>query len=309
MADFYSIKDDAAKFITQLGTEIDLFFMLGSFLLLLDAYLYAASNGHFSLLTFDWSTPHGFNIGAIVGFFLAFSFVMTVVTPLLLVFIRIVMPMPWWCVFFLLLPAIPMAFEVRIPFLGAIFIALATAPIWKVIASFFRDKEKEREKWRAPHGYVSVSDLKYYAYKHEKTYLLDRLDKHYAAKVAAGENNKLARLAAAFMVTIVINAVVGYSSRATMVWRLFDWSLGLNEHFQTWIQIIGVVFAFLVFGLLKEFFQSGLDPDWIYYPPLAEEQEQKRQEEREQQARLEREAEARRQEAYAKPLLPPRLGE
>jgi hypothetical protein len=50
---------------------------------------------HYSLLTFDWSTQHGFNIGAIVGFFVAFSFVMTVVTPLLLVVVNFIMALSW----------------------------------------------------------------------------------------------------------------------------------------------------------------------------------------------------------------------
>jgi signal transduction histidine kinase len=298
MADFYSIKDDAAKLITQLGTEIDLFFVLGSLLLLLDAYLYAASNRHYSLLTFDWSSQHGFNVGAIVGFFLAFSFVMTVLTPLLLIMVRFMMLLPCWFTFMFLLLAILLALDVSIPFLGAIFIVLATAPTWQEITWFLRDKEKEREKWRAPHGYVSASELREYAYKNEKVYLLDRLDKHYAAKAAA-ENNQLARLAASFVVTIVINAVVGYTGHATMVWRLFDWSSGLSENLQKWVQIAGVIFGFLVFGVLTELFRSDLDPDWVYYPPLAEENERKRQEEREQQARFEREAEARRQSREA----------
>lgn len=298
MADFYSVKDDAAKLVTKLGTEIDLFFVLGSLLLLLDAYLYAASSRHYSLLTFDWSSQHGFNVGAIVGFFLAFSLVMTVLTPVLLIIVRFMMLPPWWFTFLFLLVAIPLALDVGTPFLGAIFIVLATAPIWEEIIWFFRDKEKDRKKWRAPHGYVSASELQEYAYKNEKVYLLDRLDKHYAAKAAA-ENNQLARLAAGFVVTIVINALIGYSGRATMVWRLFDWSSGLSESLQRWVQIAGVIFGFLIFGLLKELFPSGLDPDWVYYPPLAEEDERKRQQERETQARFEREAEARRQSREA----------
>lgn len=133
MPDFYSIKDDAAKLVTQLGTEIDLFFVLGSLLLLLDAYLYAASSRHYSLLTFDWSSQHGFNVGAIVGFFVVFSLVMTVLTPALLIIIRFMMLPPWWFTFVFLLVAIWLAFNVGIPFLRAIFIVLATAPSWKEI--------------------------------------------------------------------------------------------------------------------------------------------------------------------------------
>ncbi len=205
MADFYSVKDDA-KLVTQLGTEIDLFFVLGSLLSLLDAYLYATSNRHYSLLTFDWSSQHGFNVGAIVGFFLAFSLVMTVLTPVLLMIVRFMMLPPWWFTFLFLLAAILLARNVGIPFLGAMFIVLATAPTWQKITWFFGDKEKKREKrWRAPHGYVSASELREYAYNNEKVYLLDRLDKHHAAKAAAAKN-KLARLAAGVGVTIVKNA-------------------------------------------------------------------------------------------------------
>ncbi len=58
MADFYSVKDDAAKLVIQLGAEINLFFVLASLLLLLDAYLYKGSNAQYSLLTFDWSSQH-----------------------------------------------------------------------------------------------------------------------------------------------------------------------------------------------------------------------------------------------------------
>lgn len=102
--------------------------MLASLLLLLDAYLYRGSNAHYSLLTFDWSSQHGFNIGAIVGFFVAFSFVMTVVTPSLLVTIEYMMLLPWWFCLILLPMALLLAFQLGIPFLGAIFVALATAP-------------------------------------------------------------------------------------------------------------------------------------------------------------------------------------
>jgi hypothetical protein len=70
--------------------------VLASLLLLLDAYLYSGSNAHYSLLTFDWSSQHGFNIGAIVGLFVAFSVVMTIVTPLLLVMVEFLMVPPWW---------------------------------------------------------------------------------------------------------------------------------------------------------------------------------------------------------------------
>lgn len=156
MADFYSVKDDAAKLVVQLGTEIDLFFVLGSLLLLLDAYLYRGSNSHYSLLTLDWSLQHGFNIGAIVGFFVAFSFVMTVVTPLLLVMVEFMMIMPWWFGLILLVIVLPLAFKVDIPFLGAILVVLATAPTWREIAWPLKDKEKDREKWRPPNGYVSA---------------------------------------------------------------------------------------------------------------------------------------------------------
>jgi hypothetical protein len=142
MADFYSVKDDAAKLVIQLGTEIDLFFVLGSLLLLLDAYLYRGSNRQYSLLTFDWSPQHGFNIGAIVGFFVAFSFVMTIVTPSLLVAVEFLMVMPWWFTFALLVMVLPLAFKVGMPFLRAILVVLATAPTWREIIWFFEDKEK-----------------------------------------------------------------------------------------------------------------------------------------------------------------------
>lgn len=267
MADFYSVKDDAAKLVIQLGTEIDLFFVLGSLLLLLDAYLYRASNTHYSLLTFDWSSQHGLNIGAIVGFFVAFSFVMTVVTPLLLVMVEFMMLPPWWFSFMFIVMALLLGFKVGIPFLGAIFVVLATAPTWREIAWFLKDKEKDREKWRPPSGYVSASELREFAYKNEKLYLLDRLDKHYAAK-AAGENKQLPRLAAGFVVTIVINAVVGYSGHATMVWFLFNWSSGLSENVQELIQIAAAIFGLLILGVLAELFRSNLNPDWMYYPHL-----------------------------------------
>lgn len=144
-----------------------------------------------------------------------------------------------------------------------------------------------------PNGYVSASQLREFAYKNEKIFLLDRLDKHYAAK-AAGEHKQLERLAAGFVVTVVINAFVGYTGRATMVWQLFKSSAGLGEKLQGLIQIAAVAFGLLLFGLLAELFRSRLDPDWMYYPPLAEENERKRQEELEQQARFEREARYRR---------------
>ena len=185
MADFYSVKDDAARLVIQLCTEIELFFVLGSLLLLLDVYLYRGSNMHYSLLTFDWSTQHGFNIGAIVGFFVAFSFVMTVVTPLLLVVVNFIMALSWRKI------------------------------------DLFKDKEQDREKWRAPNGYVPASQLRESAYNNQKLYLLDRLDKHYAAK-AADDNKQLARLAAGSVVTIFINAAFGYSGRGTVVWHLFN---------------------------------------------------------------------------------------
>jgi hypothetical protein len=156
-------------------------------------------------------------------------------------------------------------------------VVLATAPTWREIAWFLKDKEEDREKWRAPDGYVSASQLREFAYRNEKLYLLDRLDKHYAAKVAS-QDNQLPRLAAGFVVTIVINAAVGYSGRATVVGQLFNWSSGLGENLQGLIQIAAVIFGLLVLGLLAELFRSKLDPDWIYYPPLAEENERKRQE-------------------------------
>ncbi len=299
MADFYSVKDDAAKLVIQLGTEIDLFFVLGSLLLLLDAYLYRGSNRQYSLLTFDWSSQHGFNIGAIVGFFVAFSFVMTIVTPLLLVAVEFLMVMPWWFTFALLVMVLPLVFKVDMPFLRAILVVLATAPTWRKIVWFFKDKEKDREKWRAPNGYVHAWELREFAYKNEKLWLLDRLDKHYAAQ-AVGENNKLPRLAAGFVVATIINAVVGYSGRATMVWQLFNWSSGLSENLQGLIQVAAVVFAVVVFVFVAQLFRSRLDPDWIYYPPLAEENERKRQERLEQEARWEREAYERKREAERK---------
>jgi len=281
MADFYSVKDDAAKLVIQLGTEIDLFFVLASLLLLLDAYLYRGSNTHYSLLTFDWSSQHGLNIGAIVGFFVAFSFVMTFVTPLLLLLVEFMMVLPWWFTMLFLVMSLWVAFEVGIPFLGAILVVLATAPAWREIAWFFKDKEKDREKWRPPNGHVSASQLREFAYKNEnkneKVFLLDRLDKHDAAK-PAGENKRLPRLAAGFVVTSVINAVVGYSDRGTIIWHLFKWSSGLSENLQRLVQIAGVIFGFLLLAFLAELFRSHLQPDWIYYPPLAEENERKRQE-------------------------------
>ncbi len=128
--------------------------------------------------------------------------------------------------------------------------ALATGPTWREIAWRFRDEQKDREKWRAPNGHVSASQLREFAYKNEKIFLLDRLDKHYAAK-AAGENKQLERLAAGFVVTVVINALVGYTGRATMVWQLFKWSAGLSENLQRLIQIAAGAFGLLLFGLLE----------------------------------------------------------
>jgi hypothetical protein len=87
------------------------------------------------------------------------------------------------------------------------------------------------------------------------------------------------------VVATVMNAVLGYSGRATMVWQLFNWSSGLSENLQGLIQIAAVVFGLVVFAFVAELFWSRLDPDWIYYLPLAEENERKRQERLAEEAR------------------------
>ncbi len=44
------------------------------------------------------------------------------------------------------------------------------------------------------------------------------------------------------------------------------------------IQIIAVISDLWVIAHAAEVFRYTVDPDWIYYPPLAEENERKRQE-------------------------------
>ena len=183
----------------------------------------------------------------------------------------------WWFSFMLVPVGLRLAYIVGIPFVGTILVVLATAPTWRKIAGHLNADEKDQKKWRAPTNHVSASQLKEFAYKNEKLYLLDRLDKHNAAK-AVGKNHQPARLAAGFVVTLIINAVVGYSGHAT------------SEDLQGLIQIAAALFGLLVLGLLAQLFQSRLDPDWIYCPQLYEENERKRQEGEEQQARFERDA-------------------
>lgn len=84
MADPISFKEEASKLIERLATEIEGFFLLSSFLFALDSFLYRFDDRHLTILSFDWSLAHGVNVGGILLFLALFSFIMTVVVPLLL---------------------------------------------------------------------------------------------------------------------------------------------------------------------------------------------------------------------------------
>ena len=85
---------------------------------------------------------------------------------------------------------------------------------------------------------MPAGQLRDLAYKNEERLLLDRLDKHDSAK-AAGENKQVGRLAAGFVVTVVVNASVGYMSRASMIWQLL-WSAGLSDRLQCRFPLIAL---------------------------------------------------------------------
>jgi hypothetical protein len=71
MADTLSFQQEISKFIERVATDMEMFFLLSSFVAI-DAFLYSFDKQHRTLISFDWSFAHAFDIGAIQIFFPCF---------------------------------------------------------------------------------------------------------------------------------------------------------------------------------------------------------------------------------------------
>src|SRR5436309_1780114 len=106
-----------------------MFFLLSSFVLATDAFLYSFDKQHRTLISFDWSFAHGFDIGAILIFFVMFSFVMTIAAPLLAVASRLLLVLGWKASSFLVPCAAMMAWPIRaLPLLGWLVFSIGFLP-------------------------------------------------------------------------------------------------------------------------------------------------------------------------------------
>ena len=250
MANAISVfKEDASKSIERLATEIETFFLLASFLLALDSFLCRFSHRNLSGLSFDWSVAQGVNIGSTLLFLTSFSFIITVVSPLMIWSLRelycLVLKLDWWDKLFSL---------------------------------------GEGSPGRPLYNHVLLRELENHALSADhKFYLMDLVEKQEKA-IACSENkaSKLAYLSFSFLVNAGLNAFLGFSARDTLWWKLLFIHRFTNYYAQSAIGWLGLGFCIIIAAALKPLFMYGhRNNQYVYYPPLAQEQRREREKKRE----------------------------
>jgi hypothetical protein len=268
MAEALSFKEEASRMVERAATEIEMFFLLSSILLALDAFLVRFDDQHRPLLKFDWTFAHGFNIGAILSFFVLFSLTTTLLSPLLIYVIRFLTIVPWWTSFPLLLVAIPLAWNIPITLWQCTVIMVALLPCWRFVAPWLRSEGDHSDGTSS--AYVRMSELREFALSSkENFYLLDLInseDRKYAK--AERESNKLGMLAFSSVLIAMINYTVGYSTHATIAWNLLSSNVIGNPEFQNLIAIVAMSVCFVIVASIKPVFMFSQRSNQDIYCPL-----------------------------------------
>ncbi len=237
MADSGTI-DDKVQILLRLATDVEMFFLLASTLFAVDAFLYLYNCQKLTLAGFQWSYLRGNQIGEVLLFLLAFSFVTTVVAPMLARAIQFVLLFSW-------------------------------KPAW--LERLLEPEEKGWDSLAA--GYVRLQKMEDLALSDKEYFYLLAEVKEERQKIASSrqEANRIARIAFSFVINAGIDFYAGFRSHATLSWKISGSFSNTHSILGSVLLLLVIGFCVVLMGIIKPLFafESPLN-ELIRYKPLAE---------------------------------------